>query len=236
MKKHVVAAIIAASTTMLTMSRANAVVIDTYFGWNFVGADIYFQSDGSPIALPNLSLNSITYIGAGGTTTQAMPDFPGYGSGMPDGEFISPVPTYTTSVGGDGETTRTIDTALPIDWVAAGVTTPWGTYTFPTINITGITAFGVTGTLTSASDYVVGLIPFGADTELSSTLGGAQADIYETSRIILFSPDPLSGIAGTGGFTFSAAAASPVPIPAAVWLFGSGFLGLVGMARRKNAA
>jgi len=29
---------------------------------------------------------------------------------------------------------------------------------------------------------------------------------------------------------------SAVPIPAAVWLFGSGLLGLVGMARRKQSA
>jgi hypothetical protein len=29
---------------------------------------------------------------------------------------------------------------------------------------------------------------------------------------------------------------SAVPVPAAVWLFGSGLLGLVGMARRKKAA
>ena len=28
---------------------------------------------------------------------------------------------------------------------------------------------------------------------------------------------------------------SPVPVPAAVWLFGSGLLGLVGVARRKRA-
>mgnify|MGYP001144910960 CR=1 FL=1 len=28
---------------------------------------------------------------------------------------------------------------------------------------------------------------------------------------------------------------SPVPLPAAAWLFGSGLLGLVGMARRKKA-
>jgi len=28
---------------------------------------------------------------------------------------------------------------------------------------------------------------------------------------------------------------STVPIPAAVWLFGSGLLGLVGVARRKKA-
>jgi len=27
-----------------------------------------------------------------------------------------------------------------------------------------------------------------------------------------------------------------VPVPAAVWLFGSGLLGLVGVARRKKAA
>lgn len=29
---------------------------------------------------------------------------------------------------------------------------------------------------------------------------------------------------------------TPVPVPAAVWLFGSGLLGLVGIARRKSAA
>lgn len=29
---------------------------------------------------------------------------------------------------------------------------------------------------------------------------------------------------------------SPIPIPAALWLFGSGLLGLVGVARRKKAA
>lgn len=28
--------------------------------------------------------------------------------------------------------------------------------------------------------------------------------------------------------------ASPVPVPAAVWLFGSGMLGLIGIARRKK--
>jgi hypothetical protein len=28
--------------------------------------------------------------------------------------------------------------------------------------------------------------------------------------------------------------AAIVPLPAAVWLFGSGLLGLIGMARRKN--
>jgi len=35
---------------------------------------------------------------------------------------------------------------------------------------------------------------------------------------------------------FTMSLSSPVPIPAAVWLFGSGLLGLIGMARRNKAA
>lgn len=39
-----------------------------------------------------------------------------------------------------------------------------------------------------------------------------------------------------GGLSWQAAEVSAVPVPAAVWLFGSGLLGLVGIARRKNTA
>ena len=35
-------------------------------------------------------------------------------------------------------------------------------------------------------------------------------------------------------FTINAVA-SPVPVPAAVWLFGSGLIGLIGVARRKKS-
>lgn len=42
---------------------------------------------------------------------------------------------------------------------------------------------------------------------------------------------PGSGIPGD----FMAVRSSAVPLPAAVWLFGSGLLGLVGVARRKKA-
>jgi len=38
------------------------------------------------------------------------------------------------------------------------------------------------------------------------------------------------------GFVDSFGDAAAVPVPAAVWLFGSGLLGLVGIARRKQAA
>lgn len=40
--------------------------------------------------------------------------------------------------------------------------------------------------------------------------------------------------AATGETSAQFAGSSPVPVPAAVWLFGSGLLGLVGVARRKK--
>ena len=57
-----------------------------------------------------------------------------------------------------------------------------------------------------------------------------------------FDPPETAGLHGTDGLNFTFATyfavlitPSAVPIPAAVWLFGSGLLGLVGMARRKKA-
>ena len=42
-----------------------------------------------------------------------------------------------------------------------------------------------------------------------------------------------NGTTATGGWFYQTSA---VPVPAAVWLFGSGLLGLIGVARRKKAA
>ena len=43
------------------------------------------------------------------------------------------------------------------------------------------------------------------------------------------------GNSGFDGTITSISASTVVPVPAAVWLFGSGLLGLVGIARRKSA-
>ncbi len=55
----------------------------------------------------------------------------------------------------------------------------------------------------------------------------------------LFEPALLasSGVVfGSNGGVNTAITVSAVPVPAAVWLFGSGLIGLVGIARRKTAA
>jgi hypothetical protein len=40
----------------------------------------------------------------------------------------------------------------------------------------------------------------------------------------------------SGVLTFTGNGTAPVPLPAAVWLFGSGLMGLVGVSRRRKAA
>jgi len=62
-------------------------------------------------------------------------------------------------------------------------------------------------------------VPWGQNSTGDSGLHWVNGSVYEE-------PDTK------GAFRVNA---SVVPIPAAVWLFGSGLLGLVGMARRKKA-
>jgi hypothetical protein len=52
-----------------------------------------------------------------------------------------------------------------------------------------------------------------------------------------FGGNPSFNLGQTGFHDFSATlATSPVPVPAAVYLFGSGLIGLVGLARRRMSA
>jgi hypothetical protein len=216
------------------ISITQATSIDTYFGYNFVS--------GSATGY-EVNLTSITYIGqGGGTYTTNMPAFPGFVStdptsiprtGIPDIEGQTSLPTFTN--GGDGETTRTIGETVPINWDTTGA--------FPTIQIVSITADALDFTGSWAADfespYTVGLIPVGVNTEISSSLTGPQEDIYDAAIGTAFAVSappaftPLPEPTFFGEFTFSAASA--VPIPATVWLFGSGLLGLIGISRRKKA-
>jgi len=69
----------------------------------------------------------------------------------------------------------------------------------------------------------------------------AAVPVYNLTNIHpAFGEIPLSGYAGAFDsdnqlIKISNVSVSAVPIPAAVWLFGSGLLGLIGLARRKSA-
>jgi hypothetical protein len=88
---------------------------------------------------------------------------------------------------------------------------------------------------------------------------GTGANEFENDYLVpfVFNPDPtIANARGNNGFnlptntwqrlatfniprstgTVSWAQFTVVPVPAAVWLFGSGLLGLIGIARRKKAA
>ncbi|MCO6411886.1 MAG: VPLPA-CTERM sorting domain-containing protein [Thiogranum sp.] len=79
----------------------------------------------------------------------------------------------------------------------------------PTVNAGAPTIYGIFATTLDLSDA------FG-----NGTFSGLNLDISNSSAV--------PSLIGT------TASAAVVPVPAAVWLFGSGLIGLVGLARRKQ--
>ena len=66
----------------------------------------------------------------------------------------------------------------------------------------------------------------------AETAGGETASLAASgiSYVILETSNTASGL------YFDDLSFTTVPIPAAVWLFGSGLLGLIGISRRNKAA
>ena len=60
--------------------------------------------------------------------------------------------------------------------------------------------------------------------------GSSSLVILETSEFYNMYGSPLNPQLTNGTVNIS-----PIPVPAAVWLFGSGLVGLIGIARRKKA-
>jgi hypothetical protein len=92
--------------------------------------------------------------------------------------------------------------------------------------------FGSFAGLTVGSGYLVGSLSFTGAAEGISVLSMLDNDLPSGPFTNLFGTPIDPGMMYAG----ATVVVSAVPVPAAVWLFGSGLLGLVGVARRRNAA
>ena len=81
--------------------------------------------------------------------------------------------------------------------------------------------YSVTGV--SSTSFNLDSISLGVNANSGSDFTFNHTSVTEETRILLSHTE------------IPALQSSPVPVPAAVWLFGSGLLSLVGMARRKKA-
>lgn len=81
--------------------------------------------------------------------------------------------------------------------------------------------------------YVIGIYE---ETNFPSYITEPYYNIYgHYSTLRTFESDPISGSYLVRSSSGSGGGGSVVPVPAAAWLFASGLLGLIGVARRKKA-
>jgi len=72
--------------------------------------------------------------------------------------------------------------------------------------------------------------------QTTSIVGGTTTQTYDVSALLMGSINPSVNIDLSNGSAEVFTLANPgavIPVPAAVWLFGSGLIGIVGFARRK---
>jgi len=86
-------------------------------------------------------------------------------------------------------------------------------------------------------DVTVGNV-FRVDASMSGWINGTGFDRGQ-SGLNYLNVDPIFRISNADGYDLNivssaGASTSPIPIPSAVWLFGSGLIGLIGVARRKK--
>lgn len=127
----------------------------------------------------------------------------------------TPNPQYTGIIVGAGQ----VGGHILFDWGSPNSTTLCGV---AECSIDVVNVWDVAAGVYSTTDVTLNR-QAGAGTTVIGPDGTLGAPIQDSATFLNFSPN----------FEFSTVA---VPVPAAVWLFGSGLLGLVGVARRKKSA
>ena len=151
--------------------------------------------------------------------------------------------TVTGSIGSGAWAVASTTPFFGQQWTAhSGTTFGPGTYSFDTIEggiYTGVEVgpgqvgghilfnWGVTADIDVVNVWDVSVV--GGDNVYTST------DVTATNPV---GPDGIRGLSMIDGafvgFNANFDFTTPVPVPAAVWLFGSGLMGLVGVARRRK--
>ena len=143
--------------------------------------------------------------------------------------------SYTVTFDGDGLYANTVDN--PVGAVN-------DTYNFSLSGLSDASGSATNHILSIGADVVQNISGFNfsiynsSNALMSSTGSGIDSNFFSLGAGSYYAV--VSGIAsGTEGGKYSVSLSTepqPVPVPAAVWLLGSGLIGLVGVARRKEQA
>lgn len=138
--------------------------------------------------------------------------------------------TLVAATGIDFDGTATVDQAAGDFSTSAGSTATMGDFQFdPVLDPNPVSIWSVDGFTFSMDSVVVDFQSFNfLLLSGSGTVSGNGFDATEGTW--KFS----ANTANSNTFSWSSSSATVVPVPAAVWLFGSGIIGMAGVARRRN--
>jgi hypothetical protein len=173
------------------------------------------------LVLGNMSFN---WNGGNGIPVNTVWDAAGFLGALGGGLSVS------QTVSGVGALPASDNTETDIDGVPGGTTYPIGPALLATTTWETTTISFVNGTNPS------GTLPLIADTVVDATNGdlGVGGSVHKGSKFPGFNLNIDFLSMHVTSCTSDVCTPAAVPVPAAVWLFGSGLAGLIGVARRKR--